>query len=84
MLELRPNCECCDKDLPPAANRARRRYTARAEKLLLERYTAPAGPIGAAVDHLALIGSAMLPKLTGGEGRLRAMNGLMQCSKTQG
>jgi len=19
MLELRPNCECCDKDLPPAA-----------------------------------------------------------------
>ena len=22
MLELRPNCECCDKDLPPAANDA--------------------------------------------------------------
>ena len=20
MLNLRPNCECCDKDLPPAAN----------------------------------------------------------------
>jgi uncharacterized protein len=20
MLELRPNCECCDKDLPPAAD----------------------------------------------------------------
>ncbi|MBY0421818.1 MAG: DUF1272 domain-containing protein, partial [Parvularculaceae bacterium] len=19
MLELRPNCECCDRDLPPAA-----------------------------------------------------------------
>ena len=23
MLELRPNCECCDKDLPPAALDAR-------------------------------------------------------------
>ena len=23
MLELRPNCECCDKDLPPAASDAR-------------------------------------------------------------
>jgi len=23
MLELRPNCECCDKDLPPAAIEAR-------------------------------------------------------------
>ncbi|MEX2480126.1 MAG: DUF1272 domain-containing protein [Gammaproteobacteria bacterium] len=23
MLELRPNCECCDKDLPPAAADAR-------------------------------------------------------------
>jgi uncharacterized protein len=22
-LELRPNCECCDKDLPPAATEAR-------------------------------------------------------------
>jgi len=22
MLELRPNCECCDKDLPPAASDA--------------------------------------------------------------
>jgi hypothetical protein len=22
MLELRPNCECCDKDLPPAADDA--------------------------------------------------------------
>jgi hypothetical protein len=22
MLELRPNCECCDKDLPPASNQA--------------------------------------------------------------
>jgi uncharacterized protein len=22
-LELRPNCECCDKDLPPAASEAR-------------------------------------------------------------
>ncbi|MBU2531925.1 MAG: DUF1272 domain-containing protein [Alphaproteobacteria bacterium] len=22
MLELRPNCECCDKDLPPAAGDA--------------------------------------------------------------
>ena len=22
MLELRPNCECCGKDLPPAANDA--------------------------------------------------------------
>ena len=22
MLELRPNCECCDKDLPPAATDA--------------------------------------------------------------
>jgi hypothetical protein len=23
MLELRPNCECCDKDLPPEATEAR-------------------------------------------------------------
>ena len=23
MLELRPNCECCDRDLPPAAPNAR-------------------------------------------------------------
>jgi hypothetical protein len=23
MLELRPNCECCDKDLPPDSNAAR-------------------------------------------------------------
>jgi uncharacterized protein len=23
MLELRPNCECCDKDLPPTAADAR-------------------------------------------------------------
>ena len=23
MLELRPNCECCDKDLPPSADDAR-------------------------------------------------------------
>lgn len=23
MLELRPNCECCDRDLPPAATDAR-------------------------------------------------------------
>ena len=23
MLILKPNCECCDKDLPPAANDAR-------------------------------------------------------------
>jgi len=23
MLELRPNCECCDADLPPASDRAR-------------------------------------------------------------
>jgi hypothetical protein len=23
MLELRPNCECCDKDLPPTASDAR-------------------------------------------------------------
>ena len=23
MLELRPNCECCDCDLPPSTNRAR-------------------------------------------------------------
>ena len=23
MLELRPNCECCDKDLPPDATDAR-------------------------------------------------------------
>lgn len=23
MLELRPNCECCDRDLPPAAPDAR-------------------------------------------------------------
>ncbi|MDH5229656.1 MAG: DUF1272 domain-containing protein [Gammaproteobacteria bacterium] len=22
MLELRPNCECCNKDLPPASNEA--------------------------------------------------------------
>jgi len=22
MLELRPNCECCDKDLPPSSSRA--------------------------------------------------------------
>ncbi len=22
MLELRPNCECCDKDLPPASTEA--------------------------------------------------------------
>lgn len=22
MLELRPNCECCDKDLPPASKQA--------------------------------------------------------------
>ena len=22
MLELRPNCECCDKDLPPESNEA--------------------------------------------------------------
>ncbi|TIN62389.1 MAG: DUF1272 domain-containing protein, partial [Mesorhizobium sp.] len=22
MLELRPNCECCDKDLPPEATDA--------------------------------------------------------------
>ena len=22
MLQLRPNCECCDKDLPPAAGNA--------------------------------------------------------------
>jgi hypothetical protein len=23
MLELRPNCECCDRDLPPDSRRAR-------------------------------------------------------------
>lgn len=23
MLELRPNCECCDRDLPPASSEAR-------------------------------------------------------------
>ena len=23
MLELRPNCECCDKDLPPDTDQAR-------------------------------------------------------------
>jgi hypothetical protein len=23
MLELRPNCECCDRDLPPESNEAR-------------------------------------------------------------
>lgn len=23
MLELRPNCECCDRDLPPGSNDAR-------------------------------------------------------------
>jgi uncharacterized protein len=23
MLELRPNCECCNKDLPPASTEAR-------------------------------------------------------------
>lgn len=23
MLELRPNCECCDRDLPPASAEAR-------------------------------------------------------------
>ncbi|MBB4441776.1 MULTISPECIES: DUF1272 domain-containing protein [Rhizobium] len=23
MLELRPNCECCDKDLPPGSTEAR-------------------------------------------------------------
>ncbi|NHO32765.1 DUF1272 domain-containing protein [Acetobacter fallax] len=23
MLELRPNCECCDRDLPPASEEAR-------------------------------------------------------------
>ncbi|HYZ39329.1 MAG TPA: DUF1272 domain-containing protein [Stellaceae bacterium] len=23
MLELRPNCECCDRDLPPASRDAR-------------------------------------------------------------
>lgn len=23
MLELRPNCECCDKDLPPESTEAR-------------------------------------------------------------
>lgn len=23
MLELRPNCECCDRDLPPASTQAR-------------------------------------------------------------
>jgi hypothetical protein len=23
MLELRPNCECCDRDLPPASQDAR-------------------------------------------------------------
>ena len=23
MLELRPSCECCDKDLPPLSNEAR-------------------------------------------------------------
>lgn len=23
MLELRPNCECCDRDLPPASDDAR-------------------------------------------------------------
>jgi hypothetical protein len=23
MLELRPNCECCDKDLPPDSKQAR-------------------------------------------------------------
>jgi len=23
MLELRPNCECCDKDLPPTSSEAR-------------------------------------------------------------
>jgi hypothetical protein len=23
MLELRPNCECCDRDLPPASGEAR-------------------------------------------------------------
>ncbi|HTQ70581.1 MAG TPA: DUF1272 domain-containing protein [Acidocella sp.] len=23
MLELRPNCECCDQDLPPASAQAR-------------------------------------------------------------
>jgi hypothetical protein len=23
MLELRPNCECCDRDLPPASDLAR-------------------------------------------------------------
>jgi len=23
MLQLRPNCECCDRDLPPASGQAR-------------------------------------------------------------
>ena len=23
MLQLRPNCECCDRDLPPASDEAR-------------------------------------------------------------
>ena len=23
MLQMRPNCECCDKDLPPESKRAR-------------------------------------------------------------
>jgi uncharacterized protein len=23
MLQLRPNCECCDRDLPPASDQAR-------------------------------------------------------------
>lgn len=26
MLELRPNCECCDKDLPPESKNGFRRY----------------------------------------------------------
>jgi hypothetical protein len=34
MLELRPNCECCDKDLPPESAEAR-----------ICTYDAPSAPI---------------------------------------
>ena len=61
MLELRPNCECCDKDLPPdlleacicsyrmhILPRLRRGRARRAMPQLRRRVGAPAGPAGGA------------------------------------
>ena len=50
MLELRPNCECCDKDLPPEAPRRDdlhlRMHVLR--RLRRERASAAPAPIAAA------------------------------------